>query len=61
MTENEYIKATNRAKISLALHAVRDVLGGSDYGISEQDADELVSLLRLREQELFESYELNNR
>ena len=60
MTENEYIKATNRAKVSAALSILRNVLGGADYGISEQDIDELTSILRHREEVLFSSYKLSD-
>lgn len=58
MTEEDYIKATNRVKISAALVIVRDVLAGDDYGVSEADHAGIVKLLRDAEVKLFKSFEL---
>jgi hypothetical protein len=43
MTENEYLIATNRVKVSAARTILFDVLPGGDYGITD---DELASLLK---------------
>ncbi len=58
MTEQDYIKATNRVKISAALVICRDVLGGDEYGISEQEMQEIKCLLSNAEAKLFASFEL---
>ena len=58
MTEEDYIKATNRVKISAALVIVRDVLAGDDCGISETEHEAIVKLLREAEVKLFKSFEV---
>ena len=59
MTEDEYIKATNLANVSAALNLIRDVLGGTGYGVSESDMQEIRSKLSKAEDELRSSFELN--
>jgi len=54
----DYIKATNRVKISIALDILRDVLPGNDYGISEVDIRNIIQSVRDAQDELFYSYEL---
>jgi len=56
MTEDEYLKATNRVKISAALNILRDVLGG--YGISNLELLAICKLLAEAETKLFSSYKL---
>lgn len=58
MKENEYIKATNRVKISAALTILRDVLPGAEYGISTYEITEIKIRVRAAEDKLFSSYEL---
>ena len=58
MTENEYLCATNRVKVSAALVIMRDVLPGPGWGISEQDHQKIIGLLRDAEINLFASFEL---
>lgn len=58
MKETEYIKATNRVKVSMALTILRDVLPGKDYGISAEDLTEIAKRLRKAEEELFSSFEI---
>ena len=57
MTEIEYLRATNRVKVSMALSILRDVLPGKDYGIKEEDLSEIKKRLRDAEDKLFSSYE----
>jgi|GEM_PF-2269041 len=56
MTETEYLRATNRVKVSMALVILRDVL--PDYGITNDELTEITSRLRRAEEKLFASYEL---
>ncbi len=56
MTESEYLMATNRVKVSMALAILRDVL--PDYGISSHDYGEIMSRLKHAETQLFGSYKL---
>lgn len=58
MTESEYIKATNRAKVTLALTILRDVLPGEEYGIGLDELSEIKHLLLEAEERLFSSYEV---
>lgn len=58
MTESEYIKATNRVKVTMALNIFRDTVPGEDCGISEDDWDHITGILRMVEKELFSSYHL---
>ncbi|HET8706571.1 MAG TPA: hypothetical protein VFM46_09745 [Pseudomonadales bacterium] len=53
MTEAEYIIATNRAKVSIALHALRDVLAGSDWGVDKDEITKVLQSLYSIEQHLF--------
>ena len=45
MTEEEYIVATNRTKVSIALTIMRDVYSGDGYGISDEDSATITKLL----------------
>ena len=58
MTEIQYIKTTNRVKVSMALAILRDVLPGDDYGITAKELSEITSRLRRAEEKLFSSYDL---
>lgn len=58
MTENEYIRATNRVKVSAAIVLLRDVLPGYVYGITEEDFVEIIKRLVDAEKKLFASYEV---
>lgn len=58
MTEEDYIKATNRVKISAALNLVRDCVGGDEYGVSELAISELEQKLVDIERDLFSSYSI---
>lgn len=55
--ESEYIIATNRVKISMALTILRDVLPDSEYGITPEELSEVKALLRRHEEKLFSLYE----
>lgn len=59
MTENDYIKATNRVKVSMALQILRDVLPGNDWGISEYELAEITSRLYEAQEKLFASYKIS--
>lgn len=59
MNEHDYIKATNRVKISSALASVRDCLGGGGYGVSEEELKSLEIELRRLEEQLFSSFSLD--
>jgi len=54
--EKEYLKVTNRVKISMALTILRDVLPGQDYGITQQELSEITSRLGDAEEKLFSLY-----
>ena len=58
MTENDYIKATNRTKVSAALTILQDVLAGDDWGITKSELSNIVEPLQHCEKRLFASYEL---
>ncbi len=58
MTEAEYIKATNRAKVSMALTIMRDVLPDDEYGITPSELSEIKSRLRKAEEKLFSLVEI---
>lgn len=45
MTEAEYIRATNRAKLFAAEKIIRDILAGTDYGVSEEDKATLINII----------------
>ena len=57
MNEVEYIIATNRVKISMALTILRDVLPGEEYGISTKEYAKFARPLRESEVKLFSLYE----
>ena len=58
MREKDYIKATNRVKVSMALTIMRDVLAGDDWGITNDELEGIRSLLSKAEQKLFSSIEI---
>ena len=60
MKNSEYIKATNRVKISIALTIIRDVLPGDDYGISEEYHALVISNLMAAEKRLFAAFECDS-
>lgn len=55
--EIEYIRATNRVKVSMALAILRDVLPGEDYIVGKEEFREIHSRLQAIEDRLFNSYE----
>lgn len=57
MTESEYLRVTNRVKVSAALVILRDVLPGEGYGISIQQLSDITVLLGQAEIQLFSSIE----
>jgi len=56
MTETEYIRATNRVKVSMTLAILRDVLPGDDYGIAVAELIEITSRLSRAQDKFFNSY-----
>lgn len=46
MKENEYVRATNRVKVSLALACLRDVLPGDNYGVTASELADVARSLR---------------
>ena len=58
MTETEYIRATNRVKVSLALDIMREVVEDDDYGITAQEKVEITRRLAKAQDKLFASYKL---
>lgn len=58
MKEIEYIRATNRVKISMAKVLMHDVLSGINYGINDSEKAEIIILLSKAEDKLFSSYDL---
>ena len=59
MNEIEYIRATNRVKISAALVIVRDVLDGEDFGVTSDELLQIRKLLAAAERKLFRSYSID--
>jgi len=53
MTEAEYIIATNRVKVSMAIHAMRDTLSGDGYGIEDAERTDVLNKLYSLEERLF--------
>lgn len=58
MTESEYIKVTNRVNITRAKDAIRDILPGDEYGITEEEEQSLMRLLTRVERRLFTAIEI---
>lgn len=58
MKESEYLKATNRVKVSLALYTLRAVLPGDDYGVTANELVRITAPLRKLEEKLFSSYDI---
>jgi hypothetical protein len=61
LNESQYLKATNRVKVSMALVILRDVLPGKDYGITSDEISEIRRLLSNAEDKLFGSYSLDEK
>ncbi len=61
MEEEDYIKATNRVKVSIAVGLLRDVLAGDKYGITEFELSEITIRLGVAEERLFSSYEIKHK
>lgn len=59
MTETEYLRATNRVKVSAAFKIIQDVLPGDDLGITEEELKKIEELLGSAEEKLLASYELD--
>jgi hypothetical protein len=60
MKEAEYIKATNRVKISMALTILRNVLPGQgiEYGIDSNELTQIIQPLSKAEEKLFSLIEI---
>ena len=58
MTEEEYLCATNRVKVSIALQVMRDVLPGDYYGISDNEKAEIIKKLSDAKRRLWDSYSI---
>lgn len=58
MTEKQYIVATNRVKVSMALMILRDVLPGDDYGITTNEINQIRKPLTLIEARMFGATEI---
>ena len=58
MREKDYLKATNRAKVSMALVILNDVLPGDDYGLTPTQLSQIKVRLRDLEVQLFSSYDI---
>ena len=58
MDERDYLRATNRAKVSMALGILNDVLPGDEYGITPAQLSKIKVPLRDLEVQLFCSYEV---
>ena len=55
MTEQQYINATNRAKVSIAIKVLRDVLVVGDCAIKENNLKDILIKLTLIEADLFKT------
>jgi len=53
MTEEEYLIATNRVKISLAKDILADTYKGTEYGVDEDEMRSILSILYRTEERLF--------
>lgn len=60
MTEQEYLIATNRVKITTAKTILFDILAGDDWGVSDKELAELLDKIRLIEKRLFDLTEITN-
>ena len=49
----EYVIATNRVKVSMALHAMRDTISGDNFGVSDHERTAIVATLYRIEDRLF--------
>jgi hypothetical protein len=59
MTENDYLKVTNRTRVSIALKILRDVMPGENYGISDEECSEIIKKLTDIEDRLFALCKIN--
>ena len=53
MTEKDYIAATNRVKVSMAIYAIKDLLPGFDGVIEDEDRVRVIKQLYEWEDKLF--------
>jgi len=58
MTEQEYLIATNRVKVSLALNVLGDVRPGDDLGITQDELSEITKRLCVAIDKLFSMIEI---
>lgn len=59
MTESEYLRATNRVKVSMALTILRDVLPGDGFGLTSAELSKIKVQLCDLEIQLFSSYDIS--
>ena len=57
MTEQEYIKVGNLAKIRIIASAMKDVLEGDEWGVDEETYKRVFSEILDMQQKLFDSIE----
>ena len=55
MTELEYIKATNQAKATIAVNAIRDIMAGDRYGVDAGKYSQAYELMCEIQQGLFDT------
>ena len=60
MKETEYVRATNRVKVSLAKIIMKDVLEGDEYGMPEEEYKKMMIYLSKAEERLFKLYSLED-
>ena len=60
MRESVYIVATNRVKVSMALHILRDTLAGDEYGIDASKMSHIRRELKNIEERLFSLIEIDD-
>lgn len=53
MTEDEYVIATNRVRITLAIGLLRDTLPGENFGVDDTDRSDIMVKLCAMEEKLF--------
>jgi len=58
MTENEYLLATNRAKLSAAICVLGDILPYDEYGISPDEYKSFMEPLYAMNEKLLKSIDL---
>lgn len=60
MDENDYLTVTNRVKISMAIHAIKDILPGFDGVTTDDGQKELLKVLYDWEEKLFTKINTDN-